>query len=130
MEIAIGSLVSLIAPYAAYALLAVVIVMAARLPAPILNAYKQLHLDKLIVDAIRFGVNSVEGAAAGKALSVGVANPVVALAVRYAVDHASPFLQSVLGDPEKLAEKIWAQLNLDPAASMPDFSEIVKQANV
>ena len=128
MDIAVAPLVALAGPYVAFGLLAVVVAMAARLPAPFLAAIRQSGADRFLVEAISFGINSVEGAATGKSLSVDVANPVAAFAVRYALSHAQPWLVAALGTPEELAEKVWARLNLDASASIPDFGKIVRDA--
>jgi len=95
-----------------------------------IEADKIAQVDQLFVTAIRYAINVVSGVAEGAAVPLHQANPVAVAAVEYALSHAAPFIQGTLGDPEKLAEKIWAHMPLDPAVTMPDFASIARQAKI
>lgn len=130
MEIAVGALVSTVAPYIAYGLLALALWGVRRLPATWLALAKNTNLESLIVSAIRYGMNGVQGASKDKTIPVHLTNPIIILALQYAYSHADQFIHGALGEPEKFAEKVFAQLPLDPDATVPDFRALVDRAGV
>lgn len=99
-----------------------------QLPANIVAIFGNARVELLIQNAIGYGLNAVQGAVKDKTLTVDVGNEVLAKALQYAVDNAPGWLQSWAGGPEGLAKKIWARLNLEPAASDAAVPAAVSQA--
>lgn len=123
-----GSAAAAVAQAVAY-LIGVAAAYALRqLPANIVAIFGNARVELLIQNAIGYGLNAVQGAVKDKTLTVDVGNEVLAKALQYAVDNAPGWLQSWAGGPEGLAKKIWARLNLEPAASDAAVPAAVSQA--
>ncbi|TGN89431.1 hypothetical protein EOW77_0003650 [Bradyrhizobium yuanmingense] len=75
-----------------------------------------MHVDQVLNKAIDYAINMVKGATKDKELSLDVGNEVLAKALQYVLDHAPTWLQSWMGGPEQIAQKIIARLNLAPDA--------------
>lgn len=60
-------------------------------------------------------------------LVVDVGNAVLARALQYVLDHSPAWLQSWMGGPEQIAQKIIARLNLAPDA-VPDAAAATSKA--
>lgn len=95
-----------------------------QLPAQIYAILVTARADQLIQKAIDYGVNAVKDATKDKTLEVNVGNQVLAKALQYVLDNAPGWLTTWLGGPEAIANKIWARLKLEPAASDNDVAAI------
>lgn len=94
------------------------------LPAQIYAIMVSLRADQLIQKGIDYAINMVVGASKDKSLSVDVHNQVLATALQYVIDQAPGWLQSWMGGPDQIAQKIVARLNLAPDA-VPDVNAAV-----
>jgi hypothetical protein len=99
-----------------------------QLPAQIYAIIVSMRADQLLQKAIDYGVNAVEGATKDKTLNVDLGNKVLAQAVQYVLDNAPGWLQAWMGGPDQIVKKIFARLNLDPAASAPNTTTVLAQA--
>lgn len=95
-----------------------------QLPAQIYGIAVSMRADQVLQKAIDYAINMVVGASKDKALTVDVHNQVLAQALQYVLDHAPGWLQSWMGGPEEIAQKIVARLNLAPDA-VPDVNAAV-----
>jgi hypothetical protein len=127
-DIPVGEMVQFAAPYIGYGLFCLSLWMVRHLPTSAAAYLQAMHVDNLIADAIRYGINAVEGVTLGREIPLPLANPVAVLAVEYALNHAQPWIVGAIGTPERLAQRIWANLNLPASASLPDFSDIAARA--
>ena len=82
------------------------------LPAQIYGILVSLRADQLLGKAIDYAINMVKGASKDKELSIDVHNEVLAKALQYVLDNAPGWLQSWMGGPEQIANKIIARLNI------------------
>ena len=89
-----------------------------KLPASIGQIISTMQVDQLLTKAIGYAINAVEGATAGRTLSVNVGNAVLAQALNYVTTHAPQWLINWMGGLDAIAQKIIARLNLDAAASV------------
>lgn len=89
-----------------------------KLPASIGQIISTMQVDQLLTKAIGYAINAVEGATAGKTLSVNVGNAVLAQALNYVTLHAPAWLINWMGGLDAIAQKIIARLNLDAGASV------------
>ncbi|WP_448952109.1 hypothetical protein [Labrys neptuniae] len=89
-----------------------------KLPASIAQIVTTAQVDQLLNKGIAYAINAVEGATAGKTLSVNVGNAVLAQALNYVTAHAPQWLIDWMGGLDAIAQKIIARLNLDPAAGV------------
>lgn len=86
--------------------------------APWLQMFISTQLvERLIRNAADYALNSVQGAAKGRALSVDVGSVVIQRAVQRAVDQAPGFLVAKAGGAEGIAEKVFRILQLDDKAT-------------
>ncbi len=86
----------------------------------------QKRADELLELAIRYGVNTTQGAVRGKSLSLKVGNEVLERAFEYALRHA-PSLVGKIGGLVQLREKIIARLDIEAAdAFTPARNAIVE----
>lgn len=90
------------------------------LPAQIYGILVSLRADQLLGKAIDYAINMVKGASKDKELSIDVHNEVLAKALQYVLDNAPGWLQSWMGGPEQIANKIIARLNIATDAPPPD----------
>lgn len=97
------------------------------LPSQVYAVIVSMRADQLLQKAIDYGINMVTAATKDKALTADVGNAVLAQALQYVIDHAPDWLQSWMGGPDAIAQKIVARLNLASDA-VPDVSAAV--ANV
>lgn len=74
-------------------------------------------IDRMIRLAIDFALQAVEGAAKGRTTTVTVAPAVVAVGAQRALDSSLPWIVNAAGGPQGIAERIFRQLDLEPAAS-------------
>lgn len=86
-----------------------------------------MHVDQVLNKAIDYAINMVKGATKDKTLDVDVGNAVLARALQYVLDHSPAWLQSWMGGPELIAQKIIARLNLAPDA-VPDAAAATSKA--
>jgi hypothetical protein len=98
----------------AVALLPVVL---AFLPAPVRLAIAATGGERLVRNAVDYGINAVEGAAKDKVLSVAVGNAVLEEALEYALREGAPWLIRILGGPDGIRAKLFRLLNLEAEAS-------------
>ena len=124
---AYGAAISQWAGAVSTVLLAVLMWLLRLLPAQVYSILVGLRADQLIQKGIAYGINMVQGATAGKELTVDVHNQVLAQALQYVLDHAPDWLTSWMGGPDQIAQKIVARLNLAPDA-VPDVSTAVSNA--
>jgi hypothetical protein len=87
-----------------------------KLPENIVGIIGNARVELLLANAKNWGLNAVKGATDGKTMSVDVGNQVLAEALTYALSNGSGWLLNWGGGPEGIAKKLWARLNLDPAA--------------
>ncbi|MGY3387800.1 hypothetical protein ACVWW6_000391 [Bradyrhizobium sp. USDA 3311] len=97
------------------------------LPGQIYSILVAARADQIIQKGIDYAINMVVGASKDKALTVDVHNQVLAQALQYVLDHAPGWLQSWMGGPDQIAQKIVARLNLAPDA-VPDLNAAVAAA--
>ena len=95
------------------------------LPAQIYGILVSLRADQLLGKAIDYAINMVKGASKDKELSIDVHNEVLAKALQYVLDNAPGWLQSWMGGPEQIANKIIARLNIATDAPPPDVNAAV-----
>lgn len=95
-----------------------------QLPAQIYGIAVSMRADQVLQKAIDYAINMVVGASKDKALTVDVHNQVLAQALQYVLDHAPGWIQSWMGGPDAIAQKIVARLNLAPDA-VPDVNAAV-----
>jgi hypothetical protein len=100
------------------------------LPGQIYAVLVAARADQLLQKAIDYGINMVQGAAKDRSLTVDVHNEVLAKALQFVIDNAPGWLQSWMGGPEKIAEKIVARLNIAPDDKPPDVNAAVASAVV
>src|SRR6218665_1368775 len=123
-----GSVVSTWASAVAY-LTAAVIAWAFRfLPSQVVSILTMLRAEQFIGKAIDYGLNAAKDAAKDKVLTVDVGNQVVAEALAYILNLAPAALIKWMGTPEQIAQKIWARLNLEPAATAEALPAIADAA--
>lgn len=84
--------------------------------------------DAVIQQIHDLAVNSIEGAAKGKALDVNVGSKVFATALQLAVDKGPGFI-SDMGGLDAVKQKLFAALHLDESASAAQFGVSVPGAN-
>jgi hypothetical protein len=77
----------------------------------------QRRVEMMLEAGVGYGLNAVQGAAKGKALSVNVAVPVVVKGTQYLIDTAPPALIKEVGGPDGLAARMFRKLDLDDHAS-------------
>ncbi|MGR4927259.1 hypothetical protein ACIPUD_10680 [Bradyrhizobium sp. CAR08] len=121
---AYGAVVSQWANAAGTVLLAVALYLLRLLPGQISGILLSMRADQVVQKAIDYAINMVKDATAGKALTADVHNEVLAQALQYVLDHAPGWLQSWMGGPDAIAQKIVARLNLAPDA-VPDVPAAV-----
>ncbi len=119
-----GDLIAGNADWIASGLVAIVLWMIRRLPGEIQAVIRTARVEQLLERAITYGVNSVVGAAAGRSLSVSVSQPVLASALQYALDRMPSALLKWVGGPPRLAEMIWARLDVATEAGRPDLDQL------
>lgn len=98
------------------------------LPGQIYAVLVAARADQLLQKAIDYGINMVQGAAKDRSLTVDVHNEVLAKALQFVIDNAPGWLQTWMGGPEKIAEKIVARLNIAPDDKPPDVNAAVSSA--
>jgi hypothetical protein len=111
---ALGALGTQLVPWAATALLALVIAL---LPAPVrafLTTQRTAQVEQLLERALGYGVAQVEDAAKGHPLSVDVKNEVLASAIQYALDHGSKALLDFV-QKDAIPQKLEARVATSPA---------------
>lgn len=111
-----GTIVSQGAATIASLVLAGLAILARQLPGQFAAVFANSRVQTLVDNAVNYGVNAVADAVKDKTLTVDVGNKVLAEALQYAVDNAPGYLLSWAGGKDGLAKKIWAKLNLEPAA--------------
>lgn len=121
---AYGAVVSQWANAAGTLLFAVALYLLRLLPGQISGILLSMRADQVVQKAIDYAINMVKDATKGKALTADVHNEVLAQALQYVLDHAPGWLQSWMGGPDAIAQKIVARLNLAPDA-VPDVSAAV-----
>lgn len=126
VSISIESLTNAVLPTIATVVLAILGWVIARVPAAVQPLIKTFLTEQLLERAIAYGCNVVAGAARGKTVTVKVGNDVLAQALDYAVRMGSRQLITWLGGPVAVAERIWARLPLDSAATAPDFAAVAE----
>jgi hypothetical protein len=84
---------------------------------PVRLAIGAIGGERLIRNAVDYGLNAVEGAAKGKTLSVNVGSQVLAEAANYAMREGAPWLVKRLGGPEGIRQKVFRALELSEQAS-------------
>lgn len=99
-----------------------------RLPENIVAIIGNARVETLLQNAKGYGLNAVKDATDGKTLSVDVGNKVLAEALQYALTNGSSWLLNWGGGPEGIARKLWARLNLEPAASADAVPKITAEA--
>ena len=82
-------------------------------------------VEQLLQKAITFGLNKVEGAAAGQALSIPIGSAVLAQSAQYAIDHGPAWLLQWMGGEDGIRQKILARLPIEPGA---DGGEVLAKA--
>lgn len=100
------------------------------LPGQIYAVLVAARADQLLQKAIDYGINMVKGASKDKALSIDVHNEVLAKALQFVIDNAPGWLQTWMGGPEQIANKIVARLNIQPDGHPPDVNAAVANAVV
>ncbi|MET4720747.1 hypothetical protein ABIF63_004853 [Bradyrhizobium japonicum] len=98
-----------------------------KIPAQFGSILMTMHVDQVLNKAIDYAINMVKGATKDKTLDVDVGNAVLARALQYVLDHSPAWLQSWMGGPEQIAQKIIARLNLAPDA-VPDAAAATSKA--
>lgn len=88
------------------------------LPTQVYSILVSARVDQLLKKSVDYGINMVAGAAKDRSLTVDVQNEVLARAIQYVIDNAPKWLQSWMGGPEQIANKIIARLDI-PADSPP-----------
>lgn len=124
---AYGAVVSQWANAAGTVLFAVALWLLRLLPGQISGILMSMRADQLIQKAIDYAINMVRGATKDQVLTTDVHNAVLAQALQYVLDHAPGWLQSWMGGPDAIAQKIVARLNLAPDA-VPDINKAVSAA--
>ncbi|MBR1004548.1 hypothetical protein ABIF65_003870 [Bradyrhizobium japonicum] len=124
---AYGAVVSQWANAAGTVLFAVALWLLRQLPAQIYAILLSMRADQVIQKGIDYAINMVAGATKDRVLTADVHNAVLAQALQYVLDHAPGWLQSWMGGPDAIAEKIVARLNLAPEA-VPDVNKAVAAA--
>jgi hypothetical protein len=105
---------------AASAIVFAVVAWALRLlPGQIYSVIVAMRADQLLLKAIDYAINMVQGASKDKSLTVDVQNAVLAKALQYVLDNAPGWLQQWMGGPVQIANKIIARLNIAPDAPPP-----------
>lgn len=120
VSVPIGDWLAGASAYLGEALAALALLMLRRLPSQLVALLQTLRVEQLLEKAIQYGVNSVAGASTGRVMTITVGNKVLAEAMRYAADRAPASIIRWIGGPERLAEMIWARLELDSVASRDD----------
>lgn len=100
------------------------------LPAQIYSLLMTMRADQLLAKAISFGINATKDATKDKVLTFEISNSVLREAVAYALKHGGSMVKQFMGEPDKIAEKLYARLNVDAAAPKPDFAAISSRAAV
>lgn len=86
---------------------------------PWLNGRLQAEqVERLLTNALDYGVNAVTEAAKGKTLTVSTGRAVLDLAVRYAVENGSSRIVKAAGGPEGVATKMFRKMDLEPNATV------------
>ncbi len=111
---AVGSVVSQWADAVEALLVALVAFALRKIPGQLGTILQTMHVDQILNKAIDYAINMVKGATKDKELSVDVGNEVLAKALQYVLDHSPGWLQSWMGGPGAIAQKIIARLNLAP----------------
>lgn len=121
-------IVQIVLPILATVLLAILAWAAKFLPAS-LRAYATTKntaaVEQLLQRAITFGLNMIQGAAAGQTLSVPLGSAVLATSAQYAIDHGPAWLLQVMGGEQGVREKILARLPIEAGA---DGGEVLAKA--
>lgn len=99
-----------------------------RLPENIVAIIGNARVETLLQNAKGYGMNAVKDATDGKSMSVDVGNKVLAEALQYALTNGSSWLLNWGGGADGIAQKIWARLNLEPAASADAVPKITAAA--
>lgn len=99
------------------------------LPTAVQSFVHAMLTNQLLDKAIAYAINAVEGATAGKTLSIPVSNQVVAEALNYALAHGPSWLIDWMGGADAIRQKIIARLPLPPEASV-DGSSVVSPNSV
>lgn len=121
---AYGAVVSQWANAAGTVLFAVALWLLRQLPGQMSSILLSMRADQVIQKGIDYAINMVVGATKDRALTADVHNEVLAQALQYVLDHAPGWLQSWMGGPDAIAQKIVARLNLAPNA-VPDVNAVV-----
>jgi hypothetical protein len=98
-----------------------------KLPAAAKAWIDTLRVEQLLDKAIAYGLNSVAGAAKGKAIGVDVHLPVLAYVLQYALDRIPAALLKWVGGPTSLAEMIWSRLDVETRATRPDLETLASE---
>ena len=77
----------------------------------------QRRVEMMLEAGVSYGLNAVQGAAKGKALSVNVAVPVIARGTQYVIDTAPPLAIKAAGGADGIAARMFRKLDLDDGAS-------------
>ncbi len=124
-----GSAASALAEVLAYVLAGVVAWAFRKLPGNLSAVFGNARVDKLVENAINYGLNAVKDATKGKTMQVDVGNEVMAKALQYALENSGTWLLDWAGGTEGLAKKIWGKLPLEPTATDAAVPAIVDQAS-
>ena len=73
--------------------------------------------ERILREAIDYGVNAVAEAAKDRVLTVQVGSEVLAAALQYAVDNIPPSAIRALGGPDGIRRRLFAALHLEPDAT-------------
>lgn len=88
-----------------------------KLPAPIIWAIKAYGEQKLIEQAVAFGINAVPGAKKNEPLTFEVGSPVLGHALQWVIDNVPGLVVKFMGGEDAIKAKIFAALHLEPDAS-------------
>jgi hypothetical protein len=83
-----------------------------QLPSRIVAILQTWQVEQVLARAIVAGINRTAGAAQGKALSVEIANKVVAEAVQYVVNNAPAWLVKWVGGAEGIRDKVISRITV------------------
>lgn len=81
-----------------------------QLPSRIVAILQTWQVEQILARAIVAGINKTAGAAQGKAMTVEIANEVIAKAVQYVVDNGPSWLIKWVGGEEGIRDKVIARL--------------------
>lgn len=130
LSIPYGDILSDVLAYVGTALFAVVMWAFRFLPAQIYSLLMTMRADQLLAKAISFGINATKDATKDKVLTIDVSNAVLREALGYALLHGGGLVKKFMGEPEEIAEKLYARLNVDAAVAKPNFGALAVETIV